>query len=54
MERVSLLEAGLKEGTTLVLEDGVAPKPGQITVSFAAASQVQEAEIILDKVMASV
>ena len=53
MERASLSEAGLKEGMTVVLEDGVAPKPGQITISFAATAPVQEAEIILDKVMVS-
>ena len=47
---MSLADAGLSDGAILVLEDGVAPKPGQITLSFASAAQVEEAEIILEKV----
>ena len=47
---MSLAEAGLKDGATLVLENGVAPKPGQITLSFASTSKVEEAEITLGKV----
>ena len=50
MEKMSLADAGLKDGEVLVLEDGLAPKPGQITLSFATASSVQEAEIIVEKV----
>ena len=50
MEKASLSDAGLKEGISLVLEDGVAPKAGQITITFAAAAPVQDTEIILDKV----
>ena len=51
MEKASLVEAGLKDGTVLVLEDGVAPRPGQITVSFTAATaSPAQGEIIVEKV----
>ena len=51
MEKMSLDDAGLKDGAVVVLEDGAAPKPGQITISFAPASLVvEEAEIVVEKV----
>ena len=50
MEKMSLEDAGLKDGVVVVLEDGAAPKPGQITISFAPATLVEEAEIVVEKV----